>query len=275
VQETHLLSYPYFVDIRSDGMDRNSGLITGIEQLSMTWASPISVDASKNTDRQVVRLLESSKGSWLSDSLNIQPDFNRYGESGFPQGQDTGKQLLAVMVEGRFDSWFKGKPSPLLEAARKQQAETNETAQGKNIAPPGTPGDDGLDKDSGKAPEVIGRVLDRSSDSARIIVMASNSFLTDTSLELASGAGGTRYLNPLQLVANCIDWSLEDRDLLSIRGRGHFARTLLPMSKEARMLWEYLNYGLAALGMLVVWGGWRFVRAKTRQREQLLVSGRG
>jgi ABC-2 type transport system permease protein len=274
VQETHLLSYPYFVDIRSDGMDRTSGLITGIEQLSMTWASPINVDASKNTERQVVRLLESSKGSWLSDSLTIQPDFNRFGESGFPRGQDNGRQLLAVMVEGTFDSWFKGKTSPLLEAARKQQAKKDETAQGKKTAARGTTGDEGMAEDSGKSPEVIGRVLDRSPDSARIILLASNTFLADTSLELASGAAGARYLNPLQLVANCIDWSLEDRDLLSIRGRGHFARTLLPMSKEARMLWEYLNYGLAILGMLVVWGGWRLVRAKTRQREQLLVSGR-
>jgi ABC-2 type transport system permease protein len=273
VQETHLLSYPYFVDIRPDGMDRTSGLITGIEQLSMTWASPISIDASKNTERQVIRLLESSKGSWLSDSLNIQPDFNRYGESGFPQGQDTGKQLLAVMVEGRFDSWFKGKSSPILEASRKQKAKKDEAALGKMTADSETNGDHDLDEDSGKEPEVIGRVLDRSSDSARIILMASNTFLADTSLELASGAGGTRYLNPLQLVANCIDWSLEDRDLLSIRGLGHFARTLLPMSKEARMLWEYLNYGLAILGMLIVWGGWRLVRARTRQREQLLVSG--
>ncbi len=273
VQETHLLSYPYFVDIRSDGMDRTSGLITGIEQLSMTWASPISVDANKNIERQVVRLLESSKGSWLSDSLTIQPDFNRYGESGFPRGQDAGRQLLAVMVEGTFDSWFKGKTSPLLEAARKQQAEKEGTVQGKKVAGQGTPDEGSLTEDNSQPADVIGRVLNRSPDSARIILMASNTFLADTSLELASGAGGTRYLNPLQLVANCIDWSLEDRDLLSIRGRGHFARTLLPMSKEARMLWEYLNYGLAVLGMLVVWGGWRFVRARTRHREQLLVSG--
>ena len=75
-------------------------------------------------------------------------------------------------------------------------------------------------------------------------------------------------------MANCIDWSLEDRDLLSIRGRGHFARTLLPMSKEARMLWEYINYGLAAFGLLTVWALRRLVRARTRRREQRLIAGR-
>ena len=120
---------------------------------------------------------------------------------------------------------------------------------------------------------MLGKVLERSPESARIILLASNTFLADTSLELASGAGGSRYLNPLQLVANAIDWSLADRDLLSIRGRGHFARTLLPMGAGARAFWEYLNYGLAAAGLLVVWGAHRLVLARTRRRERQLVAG--
>ncbi len=263
IRETHLINYPYFVDIRGDGMNRVNGLITGIDQLSMTWASPIGIDQEKNKGRQVVRLLESSKGAWLSDSITIQPDFDRFGQAGFAQGESAGRQLLAVLVEGAFDSAFKGKTSPLIEEARKQQAEKKLEKQ-----------EDGLDDPAGgKKNEVIGRVLERSTDSARIILLASNTFLADTSLDLASGAGGARYLNPLQLVANCIDWSLEDRDLLSIRGRGHFARTLLPMSKEGRMLWEYINYGLAAFGLLTVWGLRRLVRARTRRREQRLIAG--
>jgi ABC-2 type transport system permease protein len=263
IRETHLINYPYFVDIRGDGMNRANGLITGIDQLSMTWASPIGIDQEKNKGRQVVRLLESSKGAWLSDSITIQPDFDRFGQEGFAQGESAGRQLLAVLVEGAFDSAFKGKTSPLIEEARKQQAEKKTEKQE----------DFPDDPAGGKKSEVIGRVLERSADSARIILLASNTFLADTSLDLASGAGGARYLNPLQLVANCIDWSLEDRDLLSIRGRGHFARTLLPMSKEGRMLWEYINYGLAAFGLLTVWGLRRLVRARTRRREQRLIAG--
>lgn len=274
VQETHLINYPYFVDIRSDGMNRSSGLVTGIDQLSMTWASPIVVAPEKNKDRQVVRLLESSPGAWLSDALTIQPDFKRYGETGFPQGQEAGRQLLAVMVEGTFDSWFKGKTSPLIEEARKQQAEKEHLEKERKDGAEKVPGEKGAAEIPVESPEVIGRVLERSPDSARIILLASNTFLADTSLELASGAGGTRYLNPLQLVANCIDWSLEDRDLLSIRGRGHFARTLLPMSREGRMFWEYLNYGFAALGLLTVWGLRHLVRARARKRELVLLSGR-
>jgi ABC-2 type transport system permease protein len=267
IRETHLLNYPYFVDIRSDGMNREGGLISGIDQLSMTWASPIRVDMEKNSHRHVVRLLESSKGSWLSDSIDIQPDFNRFGAGGFAVGQAAGRQLLGVKVEGGFDSWFKGKASPLIEEIRQQRAQKQEAKKA-------TDGGQEQPKDAENTAEVIGRVLERSPESARLIVFASNTFLADTSLELASGAGGTRYLNPLQLVANGIDWSLEDRDLLSIRGRGHFARTLLPMNKEMRMIWEYVNYGLAGASLLVVWGLRRLIRARSRRRELELITGR-
>ena len=269
VQETHLINYPYFVDIRADGMNRASGLLTGIDQLSLTWASPIRIDADKNKGRQVVRLLESSPGSWVSESFTIQPDFDRHGQLGFPQGQETGRHLLAALVEGPFDSAFKGQPSPLIEEARQQQAERERQAKENkegNAEPQANP--------PNPSPEVLGKMLEHSPDSARIILLASNTFLADTSLELASGASGSRYLNPLQLVANCIDWSLEDRDLLSIRGRGHFARTLAPMGKEARAMWEYLNYGLATLGLVVVWGLNRVVRARARRKEEQLVAGR-
>ena len=266
VQETHLINYPYFVDIRADGMNRASGLLTGIDQLSLTWASPIRVDADKNKGRQVVRLLESSPGSWVSESFTIQPDFNRFGEFGFPQGEAAGRQLLAVMVEGTFQSAFRGKPSPLIEEARHKAENEQQAKEDKEASVEALPG--------APKPEVIGKVLEHSPDSARIILLASNTFLADTSLELASGASGSRYLNPLQLVANCIDWSLEDRDLLSIRGRGHFARTLAPMGKDARAMWEYLNYGLAAAGLVTVWGLRRLTRAKARRREERLVAGR-
>jgi ABC-type uncharacterized transport system. len=267
IHETHLVNYPYFIDIRSDGMNRDSGLLTGIDQLSMTWASPIRVNNEKNKGRQVTRLLESSQNAWLSDSLNIQPDFNRFGPAGFAQGEPGGRQLLAVLVEGTFHSWFTGKTSPLIEDAARQD-ETEKTQQGAAKI-------DGKKKQAAKDEYgVIGRVLERSPEAARIILLASNTFLADISLDMASGAGGSRYLNPLQLVANCIDWSLADRDLLSIRGRGHFARTLLPMDREERIFWEYLNYGLAAAGLLVVWTLHRMIRARSRRCELVLIAGR-
>ena len=110
-------------------------------------------------------------------------------------------------------------------------------------------------------------MIDRSPESARIILFASNSFLTDEMLDLAASGLGTRYLNPVQLVENAIDWSLEDRGLLAIRGRAHFSRTLDPLERESQVFWEYLNYGLALFGLLLVWVIRRQVNKRARLRH--------
>ncbi len=225
-RETRMVSYPYFGDIRGDGIVQAGGLTTGIDQVTMTWPSPISLDEQMNQDRKVARLLESSNQAWTSESMEIEPDFETYGELGFAVDNQSGAQLLAVAVEGRFESYFKDKPSPLLTVA--------EPANGEENAP------------------VITRVIDRSPESARIIVFASSSFLTDTMLDLASSGTGTRYLKPIQLLENALDWSLEDRGLLAIRGRANFSRTLKPLNRESQLFWEYLNYGLPLFGLLLI-----------------------
>jgi ABC-2 type transport system permease protein len=248
VRETHMVDYPYFPDIRADGMDQDSGLTAGIDQVTLTWASPIELDRDKNKDRRVIRLLESSPESWTSDSLDIQPDFRAHGELGFPPGETRGRQLLAVVVEGRFDSWFKDRPSPLVEEDKEKKE--GETDDGKAAGKDGDP--------------VIERIITRSPDSARIILFASNGFIDDEMLDLAASGLGTRYLKPVQLVENAIDWSLEDRGLLSIRGRAQFSRTLAPLDRDGRVFWEYLNYALALAGLLLVW--WLRRRALIRAR---------
>ncbi len=255
VQETHLINYPYFVDIRPDGMNQESGMLSGLNQLTMNWASPISIDKDKNKDRKVTKLLESSKDSWVSDSTNVQPNFATYGEQGFaPQGE-TGKQLLGVAVEGRFTSYFAGKPSPFPSAKEKQDDKQNSADKGKDKA----------------KPQVFHRQIDKSPESARIILFSSNSFLNDQILSIGSSVMRSSYLAPVQLVANSADWSLEDRGLLSIRGRGHFSRTLLPMTRDVQLFWEYLNYGLALLGLVLVWLVRRTIRKRTKQHYLALL----
>ena len=77
---------------------------------------------------------------------------------------------------------------------------------------------------------------------------------------------GTQYLTPVDFLQNTVDWSLEDQGLLGIRSRGHFARTLLPLGRDAQTLWEGLNYGLAVLGLFIVWLVHRGLRRRTAGR---------
>jgi ABC-2 type transport system permease protein len=256
-----LVDYPYFVDIRGDGLNGQSGLTAGLDQVTLTWASPITLDEEKGQGRKVLRLLESSDQAWTSESLDIQPDFATHGRLGFAPGDERGRQLLGAVVEGRFESYFKGKPPPLAvepeSEAGQDQAEAVDQAGGEAANEDESP--------------VITRVIERSPESARLILLASNSFLTDEMLDLAASGLGTRYLKPVELVENAVDWSLEDRGLLAIRGRAQFSRTLDPLDRESQVFWEYLNYGLALLGLIGVWLARRWVTKRARQRDTVLL----
>ncbi len=268
IQETRMVEYPYFVDIRGPGIHDDSGLTAGIDQVTMNWASPIDASRAEQAGRRVIPILESSPRAWTSDDTDIQPDFRLHPQWGFPEGTNPGSRLLAVAVEGRFDSWYRDKPSPLL----KTEEETGDkTESGENA------NDDGENAEAESADEapVIGRVIDRSPQGARLIVFASNTFLSDDALDLAAGALGTRYLNPVQLVENAADWSLEDRGLLGIRGRGHYSRTLVPLDRDRQVFWEYLNYGLALLGLGIVWLLRRQAVNGARQRYQAILRMEG
>jgi ABC-2 type transport system permease protein len=247
VQEIQMVEYPYFVDIRHSGMSDGGAMTAGLPQITMNWAAPISV--TEHPDMKFTRLLQSSEAAWLSDSTQMVPDYNRYGDLGFEAAAQREKYLLGAVVEGRFSSFFKGKKSPLLTVADDANLEENEhesDAQTEDILR-------------------IGSVIEKSPESARIIVFASNEFLTDQTIQLAATAGGVEYINSLQLVENAVDWSLEDRGLLSIRSRSHFSRTLFPLSSQEQAFWEYLNYGLSLLGVLLVYLVYRLKRLKTQR----------
>jgi ABC-2 type transport system permease protein len=224
VQEIRMLDYPYFVDVREDGFASDSPILAELPQVTVAWPSPITVDKEKMKSRQVIELLRSSSGSWLSSSLNIMPLFDEQGNSGFvPMGAQS-SQLLAVVASGRFDSAFTGKPNPLLSGAKENPE---------------------------SAPKAAG-IIEHSPDSARIILLSSSDMLKDTVLKLQGGASGGAYLNTLQMMANAIDWSMEDASLLGIRARGNYNRTLPPMEQKTQMFWEGLNYLFAALALLLV-----------------------
>jgi ABC-2 type transport system permease protein len=250
VQETRMIDYPFFPDIREDGMNSAAGMLAGIGQVTMTWSSPVTADAGKNGKRKVTWLLKTSPDSWLSSDTDIQPNFKLYPDTGFNMSGEKGARTVAIMVEGGFDSWFAGKPSPLAE---------DEDSGSEEDKQPG-------EKD--KKDEKINRVIEKSPDSSRLIVFASNVFLTDTVIDLESSAMRSAYTAPLELVENAVDWSLEDRGLLAIRGRGHFSRPLVPMTREEQMFREYMNYGLAAAGLLLVWIIGRIIAARALGRSR-------
>ena len=147
-----------------------------------------------------------------------------------------GEQLLAAAVTGKFQSYFTGKQNPLLV---------------KEDPPEPAPGEESTEEDS--AEEVISSLVEHSPESARLIVVSSNSFAEDRVLGILGSVNGSSYVNPVQMLVNAAEWSLEDEGLLSIRSRNYFNRTLPPLQDGQRQFWEVLNYVLALIGVLIVY----------------------
>jgi ABC-2 type transport system permease protein len=248
-QDLVMLDYPYFVDVRGDGFNDDSPILAGLPQITLSWASPLTVTAADGV--VVTTLLSSSPESWLSADTNVMPRVDEQGLTGFVPTGEQSSYTLAVALEGRFTSYYSGQQSPLLAAAEEAaEAESSEA--------------EATDADAVEL-GIVTSVIERSPESARLLVFASNDFLADQTLRMIGSADGTLYGNSIQMLANVVDWALEDQNLIGIRARGNFNRTLPGMEIAQQSFIEYLNYALALLGVGVVM--YVFRRRAKRQAE--------
>lgn len=248
IKEPYLTQYPLFVDVRQDGLNQDNMISSRLGEINMAWTSPVTVDESKQTDRTVTTLLTSSDESWTTTDQNVQPNHTVYPELGFEVGSDYSQSTLATMIEGKFDSFFAGKESPLLDSTSTDAAADASTS---------------ADGDAEKT-SVVTSVISKSPTSARLVVIGSNEFVADETLQIAGMVRGSQYLNSLQLIENTLDWSTSERDLLAIRSRGHFARTLAPLTDEQKQTWEFGNYVVALIGLMLVFGVYRTSRRRSQ-----------
>ena len=256
--ETRLMDYPYFLDVRDEGLNADVAFTSGLPQLTMAWASPVEVDDEANKKRMVTTWLASSPESWRSTSTDVMP---KQGAAYLPDGEQK-QNALAVLVEGRFESFFD--ESPLVDEAPVAELDADQ-----NQAEEAT--DEDAEKDT---LGTVTTVIEKSPESSRLIVIGSASFLADQTVRMIGSADGTLYTSSLELLANIADWAVEDQSLLGIRSRGHFNRTLPPMLEEDQRAWEYGNYLFAIVGLVAVVTISRRRRSARREafRTQLEVS---
>ena len=231
-RDAQLVDFPYFIDLRDQGLNQQHPATNSIPQVTMAWASPM--ELKRGSGLRITNLLRSSRKSWRSKEMTVMPTVDDSGKS---EIHTTGKQEseeLAVVAQGQFQSFFTGKVDLLAEVQ---------------------PYDRGG----------VSTMLEQSPRSARMIVFASNDFMDDQMLSAIVAGSGTQYLGPLELFMNTLDWSVQDDSLLQIRSRGHFNRTLPPMDRQAQTLIEYFNYAVAitllAVLALIFW-------LRSRQRRQ-------
>ncbi|MBN1304695.1 MAG: Gldg family protein, partial [Anaerolineales bacterium] len=240
IQEIQAIDYPFFVDIRPNGMKTDSLITSNLIAVTMNWASPVTLDPEKNVDRETETLLYSSESSWLVSDPYVQPNFETFPELGFPVGEEMQASPLAVAVKGSFESFFNDKPSPFEEEAEEGTESGIETEAPAALV------------------ESYYTRIEQSPVDARIVVFGSATFVDDFVIDLSSMLSQDRYLNSLQLFQNAVDWAVEDTDLLSIRARGTHTRVLEELDDSQKNFWELLNYGIALFVLLGIYVAWQY-----------------
>jgi len=104
VQELALARYPYIVEVRRDGLDQATPITRNLGDIAVPWAAAVVVDQGPNRTRRVTPLLHSSAQSWILVSADLLPDYQRYPDMGFATAKVGKPEVLAVMLEGSFDS---------------------------------------------------------------------------------------------------------------------------------------------------------------------------
>lgn len=207
LQRVELDPYPFFVDVRQDGLERGHPAAAGITSLTVPWGSPLTVDAPDEVEATV--LAHSTDDAWLYEGTSLDAP---------SPSDERGEHALAVLLTGRFPSAFAEAPNPFLEG--------DVTAAGA---------------------DATGQTLKSSLPDARLAVVGSAELASDLLVQLAQSPGGEVHRGNLLLVQNLVDWAVEDTDLLDIRSAGAYARTLSPLSDETRGVLELTQYALALL----------------------------
>lgn len=226
IQEIDQIDYPFFVDVRPENMARDSDITANLPAVTMNWVSPLLLDNDKLNNNTVSVLLQSSDQSWLRTDTDINPDFDQFPDLGFASEPDIQQYALAVVVSGTFHSYFADRPDP-------------------RPAPP--------------LP-----LIKKSPESSRLVVIGSADFINDAVISMSQGMGRDRFLNGLEFIQNIIDWSVADKDLLTIRSRGSHTKLLAPLTTREQAFWEWLNYGGSLLALILI----SFYGASRRRKEK-------
>jgi len=238
-RDMQFVDYPYFIDIRGDGLNSEHPITSGLPSLALAWSSPVAM-ARENSDISVEWLLRSSQDAWRSSARNVMPGAIEDGTRS-DSGRTPRRETLALLLQGRFSSAFNKAPGD--EPADSAGVEERAATLGR------------------------GRIrshLRQSSDAARLIIIGSNDFASDQIMSGLVAASGTEFLSPVELLMNTLDWSLTDGSLLQIRSRAHFNRTLPPLDSRVRSRLEYANYATALL-VLAVFGLLHWLRERRRR----------
>ena len=230
IRTWRLAPYPYLVEVQEDGFV-NREVAAGLGAMGIYWGSPISVNAEKTGELEVLEILRSSDKSWTSD------DISQVMYVDYEVPEETEPRLLAVALSGRFGSFFAGKEPPSDDAAP-------------------FPGEEDTEE-----PAAATEVVLEESPETRLVLIANAEFLSDFVARSLGATDAGFFSENLAFMENLIDWTNLDNDMIAIRARGAAVRRIDDVEKGTELTIEVVNY-VVPLALLLALGAWRAWRRR-------------
>jgi ABC-type uncharacterized transport system involved in gliding motility auxiliary subunit len=236
-----LLAVNHPVFVAATDMDKKHSLTDHLQGVVLPYASSVEQVAGKQPGVTYTSLIRSTKNAWRQGGFYLfEPDTRK-----LKIGDDRGPFSMAWAAEGKFTSFFKGKPHP--------------NAKGEKVAPP--------DPNSSLAPGEE-RALDESAAPGRLVVVGDSDFASDEYLRLPQ-MGLPQYINNLLLFMSVVDNLASDPGLIAVRAKGMASRPMSVGSDSTPSLVKWANVVGVPLAFIVFGvARWR-VRTARRKTAKL------
>lgn len=228
--------------IKNENISKELSFMKNIKGLVMLKAAPIEINKDKNKENKVYNIVSSSKKSWeMKGRVNLNPMFLKE-----PNDEKSFKQYqLATLVEGKFNSYFKGKETPIRKAKEDDKNEKNKK-KSKNIKK------ENNIKSSGIKVEKC--------ENGKIFILGTSEILKDNIID-KEGIGPNA-----QFILNAIDYLNGRVDNALMRSKNQKLNPLKKIEPGTRTFIKVFN--IAGLPVIVIIAGlFMFLKRQSRKKS--------
>jgi ABC-2 type transport system permease protein len=227
--------YPYWVRVVRSGLAADHPALHGLETVVFPWTSSLTLLEDKLKEHEVIKLASSSAYSWNKVGQN----FNLNPQQRFFPPEKLESYLLAVAINGKFDSFYADKEIP--EAEKKDTP--NEKAGGEL-----------------KLEAIEERETIRQSPESQLIVVGNSRFIANNFAQQFS-------VNTLFFL-NIIDWLNVGPEIIKIRARMISDHPLDEISERKKGYIKFANSAGVAILVAILGLARLYLRRHAQRRYQ-------